>query len=93
MTYVDAHRVLDNWTLAPPFFDKPILSHEIFEKIFTTEKMEKMCLESNKYTRHKSNQSFMMTIKMLKSFIAILLLSGNSKLPRQEIYWQMREDP
>ena len=34
---IDAHRVLDNWTLAPPSFDEPILPHEIFEKFFTTE--------------------------------------------------------
>ena len=34
----------------------------------------------------------MMIIKKLKSFIAILLLSGYNKLPRQEMYWQRRED-
>ena len=34
----------------------------------------------------------MMIIKMLKSFIAILLLNGYNKLPRQEMYWQRRED-
>ena len=34
----------------------------------------------------------MMTIKMLKSFIAILLLSGYNTLPRQEMYWQRREN-
>ena len=73
---IDAHRVLDSWTLAPPSFDEPTVPHEIFEKFFTTEKMERICLESNKYARHKGNHSFMMTIKKLKSFIAILLLSG-----------------
>ena len=34
----------------------------------------------------------MMTIKKLKSFIAIILLHGYNKLPRQEMYWQGRED-
>ena len=34
----------------------------------------------------------MMTIKNLKSFIAILLLSRYNKLPRQEMHWQRRED-
>ena len=34
----------------------------------------------------------MMTIKKLKSFIAILLVNGYNKLPRQEMYWQRRED-
>ena len=68
------------------------MPHEIFDKFFTTEEMERICLESNKYVRHKGNHSFMMTIKKLKSFIAILLLSGYNKLPRQEMYWQRRED-
>ena len=89
---IDANRVLDNWTLVPPSFGKPILPHEIFEKFFTTEEMERICLESNKYARHKGNHSFMITIKQLKSFIAILLLSDYNKLLRQEMYWQRRED-
>ena len=88
---LDANRVLDSWTLAPPSFDEPIVPHEIFEKFFTTEEMERIYLESNKYARHKGNHSLMMTIKKLKSFIAILLLSGYNKLPRQEMYWQRRE--
>ena len=54
--------------------------------------MERICLESNKYARHKGNHSFMITIKQLKSFIAILLLSDYNKLLRQEMYWQRKED-
>ena len=54
--------------------------------------MEKICLESNKYPRYKSNRSFMMTTKKSKSFIAILVLSGYNQLPRQEMYWKRRED-
>ena len=46
---LDVNRVLDSWTLAPPSFDEPIVPHEIFEKFFTTEEMERKCLESNKY--------------------------------------------
>ena len=34
----------------------------------------------------------MMTIKKLKSFIAILLMSDYNKLPQQKVYWQRRED-
>ena len=75
-----------------PFFEKHILPHEIFEKFLTTEELEKICLESNKYPRYKSNRSFMMNIKKLKSFIALFLLSGYNQLPRQEKYWQRRED-
>ena len=52
------------------------MPHEIFEKFFTTEEMERICLESNKYARQKSNHSFMTTIKKLKSLIAVLLANG-----------------
>ena len=78
---MDVFRVLDNWTLTHPSFEKHILPHEMFEKFLTTEEMERICLESNKYARYKSNHSFMMTIKRLKSFIAILVLSGFNQLP------------
>ena len=54
--------------------------------------MERICLESNKYARHKGNHSFMMTIKKLKSIIAIFLLNSYNKLPRQEMYGQRMED-
>ena len=72
---IDVHKVLDNWTLKEPSFEEHILPHEIFEKFFTTEEMERICLETNKYARHKGNHAFVMTIKKLKSFIAILMLS------------------
>ena len=42
---MDVHRVLDNWTLTHPSFEKHILPNEIFEKILTTEEMERICLE------------------------------------------------
>ena len=89
---IDVHKVLDNWTLKKPSFEEHILPHEIFEKFFTTEEMERICLETNKYARHKGNRAFVMTIKKLKSFIAILMLSGYNQLPRQEMYWKRRED-
>ena len=46
---MDVHRVLDNWTLTHPSFEKHILPYEIFKKFLTTEDMERICLESNKY--------------------------------------------
>ena len=73
---MDVHRVLGNWTLTHPSFEKYILAHEIFGKFLTTEEIEGICLESNNYARYKSNSSSIMTIKKLKSFIAILVLSG-----------------
>ena len=89
---MDVHRVPDNWTLTHPSFEKHILPHEMFEKFLTNEEMERIGVESNKYIRYKSNRSFIMTIKKLKSFIAILVLSGCNRLPQLKIYWQRRED-
>ena len=74
---MDVHRVLDNWTLTHPSFEKHILSHEIFEKFLTTEEMERICLESNKYTRFKSDRSFMMTINTRRTAI-FTYLEGRS---------------
>ena len=45
----DAHRLLNNWTLTHPSFEKHILPHKIFKNFLTTEEMERICLESNKY--------------------------------------------
>ena len=87
---MDVYRVLDNGTLTPPSFEEHILPHEIFEKFFTTEEMERIRLESIKYARHKGNHSFMMTIKKLKSFI--LVLSVYNQFPRQEMYQKRKED-
>ena len=54
--------------------------------------MERICRESTNYARQKGNHLFTMTLEKLKSFLATLLLSGYSVLPRQEMYWERRED-
>ena len=46
---MNIHRVLDNWTLTPPSFKEHASTHETFEMFLTTEEIEKICLESNKY--------------------------------------------
>ena len=35
---------------------------------------------------------FTMTVEKLKYFLTILLVSGYAGLPRQERYWERRED-
>ena len=49
-------------------------------------------LESTNYARLKDNYMFTMTVEKLKSFLAILLVSRYAGLPRQEMYWERRED-
>ena len=40
-----------------------------------------ICNQSNKYAKSKGNHTFNLTLEKLKSFIAILLLSGYNELP------------
>ena len=54
--------------------------------------MEKTCIESTNYARLKDNHKFAMTLEKLKAFTTILIVSGYTGLPRQEIYWQRVED-
>ena len=54
--------------------------------------MERICLESGSYARLKGEDNFAMTLDKLKTFIAILLVSGYTELPKQEIYWEQREE-
>ena len=35
---------------------------------------------------------FTMTVEKLKAFLVLLLVSGYPGLPRQEMYWERRED-
>ena len=49
-------------------------------------------MQGNKYAKSKKTHTFNLTLEKLKSFIAILLLSGYNELPRQEMYWERKED-
>ena len=74
---------------------KWILSHEYYciIKLFLAHtKMEKICVESNNYVHLKGNHMFSMTEDKLKAFLTILSVSGYTGLPRQEMYWERRED-
>ena len=54
--------------------------------------MERICLKSTNFIRLKGEHNFTMTQYKFKEFIAILLVSGYTELPRQEIYWERREE-
>ena len=83
---------MNNWTEPMPSFSETIPPHEIFERFITNEELNRICEESTKYARMNGNHNFVMTIEKLKSFLAILLVSGYVELPRQEIYWKRLED-
>ena len=54
--------------------------------------MEKIYIESTNYTRLKGNHMLTMTADTLKAFLTILLVSEYAGLPKQEMYWERRED-
>ena len=54
--------------------------------------MDRICVDSTNYARLKGNHTFPMTVEKLKVFLAIFLVGGNAGLPRQEMYWERREN-
>ena len=67
--------------------------HLIFEKFDSQNAgFIEICNQSNKYEKSIGNHTFNLTLEKLKSFVAILLLSDYNELPRQEIYWERKED-
>ena len=88
----DPQKQLNNWKETSPSYERNIPPQDILELFLTDEEMERICLESTIYARLKGEHNFTMTLDKLKVFIAILLLSGYTDLPRQEMYWERRED-
>ena len=83
---------MDKWVLPPTVFEENLQPHQLFEKFITNEELKRICDESTRYARQKGNHYFIMTERKLKSFLAIIILSGYAKLPRQEMYWELRDD-
>ena len=83
---------LNAWNEPAPVFERTLLPHELFEFFLTNTEMERICVESTNSDRLKDNHMFTMTVKKLKDFLVILLVSGYTRLPRQERYWGKRED-
>ena len=80
--------LLNQWDLPPPTFDKNLWPYHLFERFISNEELERICDESTRYARQKGNHNFIMTRRKLKSFLAIIIVSGYASLPRQVMYWQ-----
>ena len=83
---------MNNWEDTPRSFESNIPSHEIFGLFLTDEEMEIISLKSTSYARLKGEHNVTMTLDKLKALIAILLVSGYTEPPRQEMCWERRED-
>lgn len=65
---------------------------DLFECFFDQELLETFAEFSKTYARSKGNMTFATTSEELKTFLAILLLSGYSPVPRRRMYWSSDED-
>ena len=83
---------MNAWSETAPVFEINLLPHELFELLLTNTEMEKIYIESTNYTRLKGNHMLTMTADTLKAFLTILLVSEYAGLPKQDMYWERRED-
>ena len=83
---------MNRWNLPPPTFDENLLPHQLFERFITNEELEQIYYEYTRYARQKGNHNFIMTKRKFKSFLAISIVIGYASLPRQDMYWQTRDD-
>nr|CAI5841887.1 unnamed protein product [Callosobruchus analis] len=65
---------------------------EIFETLFDDEVIGFIAEQTNLYASQNNNHVFRVTQEEIKVFLAILLLSGYNRLPRERNYWCLDED-
>ena len=81
----DHQKQLNNWDETSSY-ERNIPPYEIFEMFLADEKMERICLEStDAYLKGEPNFAVTLT------FIAILLASRYTDLPRLKMFWKWRE--
>ena len=83
---------LSSWTspeLVRDLHDSPVTSFELF---MTDKLIDHICKETNAYAAQKGNHTFKIKPNELKSFLALLLLSGYIPYPTRSMYWKMSSD-
>ena len=80
------------WNESVSVFERSLLPHELLELFLKNTKRERICAKSTNYARLKGNHMFTITVEKLKTFLTIPLVSGYTRLPRQEMYWEYRKD-
>lgn len=66
--------------------------HELFELFFDDDVVEMIVQFSITYARSKGNHSFSVNSGEMRTFLAILLLSGYNTVPRRRMYWSQDDD-
>ena len=83
---------LSSWTSPEPvrnLHDSPVT---LFGLFMTDKLIDHICKETNAYVAQKGNHTFKIEPSELKSFLAVLLLSGYIPYPRRSMYWEMSSD-
>ena len=83
---------LSSWTSPEPvryLHNSPVT---LFELFMTDKLIGDICKDTNAYAAQKENHAFKIEPNELKSFLAVLLLSGYIPYPRRSMYWEMSSD-
>ena len=83
---------LRSWTSPEPVRDLHNSPVTLFELFMTDKLIDHICKETNAYAAQKGNHTFKIEPNELKSFLAVLLLSGYIPYPRRSMYWEMSTD-
>lgn len=65
---------------------------DMFLKFFNEELLEHIVTESVKYAHQNNRLKFSLTVPVLKRFIGILMFTGYSTLPQEQLYWSVSPD-
>ena len=83
---------LSSWTSPEPVRDLHDSPVTLFELFMTDKLINHICKETNAYAAQKGNHTFKIEPNELKSFLAVLLLSGYIPCSRRSLYWGMSSD-
>ena len=65
---------------------------ELFELFFDDDVVEMIVKFSNMYAQSKGNHSFSTTTQEVRTFLAILMVSGYNRVPWRQLYWSHDDD-
>ena len=80
------------WKLEASIVEKTDSPTTLFEKFFTQDILEHICVESIKYAKFKGRQNFHIDVDTLKAFITLLLRSGYVDLQRCPMFGENTAD-
>ena len=81
------------WNVQPfATSDLPENPVELFELFFDDDVVEMIVKFSNMYAQSKGNHSFSTTMQEVRTFLAILMVSGYNRVPWRRLYWSHDDD-